>query len=120
MKVEEILTKNLAAGEPMLLPDVDPSIYAQVEIETKYAGYIKRQDEEIAKIRRHENMLLPQDMDYSALDGLSNELQQKLNHHKPTSLARAARIPGITPAALSILLVHAKKAQMTQAQAKRA
>ncbi len=80
----------------------------QLEIETKYAGYIKRQDDEILKIRRHEGMLLPESMDFSRLDGLSNELKQKLEHHKPDSLARAARIPGMTPAALSILLINAK------------
>jgi tRNA uridine 5-carboxymethylaminomethyl modification enzyme len=81
---------------------------AQFEIETKYAGYIKRQEEEIEKIRRHESMQLPANLDFLRIDGLSNELRQKLDHHRPDSLARAARIPGMTPAALSILLVHAK------------
>ena len=85
----------------------------QLEIETKYAGYIKRQDEEIHKIRRHEGMALPTQMDFLQIQGLSNELRQKLHHHKPTSLARAARIPGMTPAALSILLVHAKAASVS-------
>ena len=81
---------------------------AQFEIETKYAGYIKRQEEEIEKIRRHESMQLPANLDFLRIDGLSNELRQKLDHHRPDSLARAARIPGMTPAALSILLVHAR------------
>jgi len=85
-------------------------LISQVLIETKYAGYISRQDDEIAKIRRHESMQIPEDMDFSSLDGLSNELRQKLAHNRPATLARAARIPGMTPAALSILLVHAKKA----------
>ncbi len=85
-------------------------IVEQMLIETKYAGYISRQDEEIAKIRRHEGMTLPGDLDYESIDGLSNELRQKLAHNQPATLARAARIPGMTPAALSILLVHAKKA----------
>ena len=80
----------------------------QFEIETKYAGYIKRQDEEIEKIRRHEGLRIPDDLNFNKIDGLSNELRQKLDHHKPETLARAARIPGMTPAALSILLVHAK------------
>ncbi len=80
----------------------------QFEIETKYAGYIKRQDEEIEKIRRHEGLRIPDDINFTQIAGLSNELRQKLDHHKPDSLARAARIPGMTPAALSILLVHAK------------
>ena len=82
---------------------------SQLEIETKYEGYIKRQDEEIARIRRHEHMRLPASMDYEGIEGLSNELKQKLSAAAPESLARAARIPGMTPAALSILLVQAKR-----------
>lgn len=87
-----------------------PALLEQALIETKYAGYIARQDEEIAKIRRHESMRIPVDLAYAGIDGLSNELRQKLESNKPATLARAARIPGMTPAALSILLVHAKKA----------
>ena len=87
----------------------------QFEIETKYAGYIKRQDDEIDKIRRHEGLRIPAQLDFLQIDGLSNELRQKLDHHKPDSLARAARIPGMTPAALSILLVHAKAKQSAAA-----
>ncbi len=90
-------------------PEQSLGLLEQVIIETKYAGYIARQDEEIAKIRRHEGMTLPQLMDYADIDGLSNELRQKLAAAQPSTLARAARIPGMTPAALSILLVHAKK-----------
>ena len=86
------------------------TVLRQLETETKYAGYIKRQDDEIAKIRRHEAMQIPPQLDYSSIDGLSNELRQKLLQQRPDSLARAARIPGMTPAALSILLIHAKKA----------
>ena len=96
--------------EAGLLPaGIDPELLQQVEAEVKYAGYIKRQDAEIAKIRRHEAIALPEGMDYDALPGLSRELQQKLAAAKPSTLARAARIPGMTPAALSVLLVHAKK-----------
>ncbi len=93
-----------------LLPAVDDAIVQQAEVEIKYAGYIARQDEEIAKIRRHEGFGLPEALDYDGIDGISNELAEKLNAARPTTLARAARIPGITPAALSILLIHAKKA----------
>ncbi|MED5346933.1 MAG: tRNA uridine-5-carboxymethylaminomethyl(34) synthesis enzyme MnmG [Pseudomonadota bacterium] len=85
------------------------TVLRQLEIETKYAGYIKRQDDEIAKIRRHEAMQIPEQIDYLSIDGLSNELRQKLDQQRPASLARAARIPGMTPAALSVLLIHAKK-----------
>lgn len=104
---------NLRDVIPVLgdaLPAVDAAIVQQAEVEIKYAGYIARQDDEIAKIRRHEGFGLPEDLAYSEIAGLSNELTQKLTAARPTSLARAARIPGITPAALSILLIHAKKA----------
>jgi tRNA uridine 5-carboxymethylaminomethyl modification enzyme len=90
----------------------------QFEIETKYAGYIKRQNDEIEKIRRHEGLQIPPQLDFLNIEGLSNELRQKLDHHRPESLARAARIPGMTPAALSVLLVHAKAFQNKAAQSK--
>jgi tRNA uridine 5-carboxymethylaminomethyl modification enzyme len=92
------------------LPDEDAPLLEQALIEIKYAGYIARQDTEIAKIRRHEGMQLPTDLNYAGIQGLSNELRQKLASNRPVTLARAASIPGMTPAALSILLVHAKKA----------
>jgi tRNA uridine 5-carboxymethylaminomethyl modification enzyme len=88
---------------------VDPVIRAQLEIETKYEGYIRRQEQEIAKIRRHEGITLPDTMQYQDVPGLSRELQEKLEAIRPHSLARAARIPGMTPAALSLLLVAAKR-----------
>ncbi|MCZ6656685.1 MAG: tRNA uridine-5-carboxymethylaminomethyl(34) synthesis enzyme MnmG [Gammaproteobacteria bacterium] len=94
---------------PELLTGIDTDIVRQVETEVKYEGYIQRQDDEIAKIRRHERISLPGELDYRVVQGLSNELRQKLSDARPTSLARAARIPGMTPAALSVLLVHAKK-----------
>ncbi len=98
-------------GNLGLLPEVDSRWLDQLEIETKYEGYIRRQDEEIARIRRHEGMQLPGQIDYQIIDGLSNELRQKLSESRPENLARAARIQGMTPAALSVLLVHAKKVQ---------
>ena len=93
-----------------LVEEADEQAMQQLAIEVKYAGYIKRQDEEIAKIRRHETMRIPTELDFASIDGLSNELRQKLAAQRPDSLAHASRIPGMTPAALSILLVHAKKA----------
>jgi len=84
-------------------------VRSQLEVETKYEGYIRRQEEEIAKIRRHEGIRLPDAMNYQNVPGLSAELQEKLNAVRPATLARAARIPGMTPAALSLLLVQAKK-----------
>jgi len=87
----------------------DEVVAEQVEIQVKYAGYIERQQQEIAKHQHHENYKLPPDMDYSQVTGLSTEVKQKLNAAKPTTLGMAARIPGITPAAISLLLVHLKK-----------
>lgn len=84
---------------------------AHVETETKYAGYIVRAQGEIDRLKRHEEVQLPMNFDYAAIAGLSSELKQKLTAARPDNLARAARIPGITPAALSILLVHVRKAR---------
>ena len=86
----------------------------QAGIEIKYAGYIKRQDAEIDRVKRHDSIRIPAALDYSQIEGLSNELREKLQATKPASLARAARVPGITPAALSLLMVHAKKFQGEQ------
>ena len=87
----------------------DEVVASQVEIEAKYEGYIKRQEDEIAKVRRHESIELPAAMDFASLQGLSNELKQKLQDVQPQTLAKAARIPGMTAAGLSVLLVYARK-----------
>jgi tRNA uridine 5-carboxymethylaminomethyl modification enzyme len=87
----------------------DPSVSQQVEIQAKYAGYIDRQQEEILRLQRQEETPLPADLDYHGIDGLSNELRQKLSEARPATLARASRIPGVTPAALSLLLIYLKK-----------
>ena len=81
----------------------------QVEISVKYQGYIERQALEIARQEHNESFPLPESLDYSNVLGLSKEVQQKLNLHKPATLGQAGRISGITPAALSLLLVHLKK-----------
>jgi tRNA uridine 5-carboxymethylaminomethyl modification enzyme len=87
----------------------DAAAAEQLETEVKYEGYIRRQDDEIARVRRHAAIALPADFSYADVDGLSHELRQKLSAARPETLARAARIPGMTPAALSLLLVHARK-----------
>lgn len=87
----------------------DPQAAEQVQIQVKYSGYIQRQQDEIDKAIRHENSLLPLDLDYQEVPGLSNEVIAKLNNHKPETVGQASRISGITPAAISILLVHLKK-----------
>lgn len=95
------------ASEAVKASATDVVLLAETQI--KYAGYIKRQDDEIARIRRHERLAIPADFDYGALEGLSNELTQKLSEVRPDSLAQAARIPGMTPAALSLLLIFVQK-----------
>lgn len=91
-------------------PGIDDPIAAeQVEIQIKYAGYIARQMDEIAKAQRHENTLLPDDFDYSKISGLSNEVVAKLTEARPETIGKASRISGITPAAISLLLVYLKK-----------
>lgn len=87
----------------------DVKVAEQVEIQAKYAGYIERQGDEIARHRRHEATRLPESLDYAAVRGLSNEVRQKLAAVRPATLGQAARIPGVTPAAISLLLVHLKK-----------
>jgi tRNA uridine 5-carboxymethylaminomethyl modification enzyme len=81
----------------------------QVDVQAKYAGYIERQREEIERQRRHEETALPPDLDYAGVAGLSNEARQRLAEARPQTLGQAARLPGITPAAVSILLIHLKK-----------
>lgn len=83
----------------------------QVEIQAKYAGYIDRQQDEIARLRRNEETKLPYNLDYSKVSGLSNEVRQKLSEARPITIGMASRIPGITPAAISLLLVHLKKSK---------
>ncbi|MBE4975073.1 tRNA uridine-5-carboxymethylaminomethyl(34) synthesis enzyme MnmG [Serratia sp. X3] len=90
-------------------PLEDVQAAEQVEIQVKYEGYIARQQEEIEKQQRNENTVLPLDLDYRQVSGLSNEVIAKLNDHKPNSIGQASRISGITPAAISILLIWLKK-----------
>ena len=90
----------------------DPVVIEQVEIQLKYAGYITRQQVEIERQSRHEALPLPPDLDYASVRGLSIEVQQKLNRVRPETLGQAGRISGVTPAALSLLLVHLKKRRL--------
>ncbi len=93
------------AGEPI----ADAQAIEQLEIQAKYQGYIDRQAEEIAKSREQEDTPLPGDLDYRTVRGLSIEVQQRLNQHRPETVGQASRIQGITPAAISLLLVHLKR-----------
>ncbi len=97
--------------------EVDPPVAEQVEIQTRYAGYIERQQAEIDRSVRFENAPLAVDLDYSAVSGLSHEARQKLAAHRPETLAQAGRISGVTPAAISLLLIHLKKSGLLRRSA---
>jgi len=84
----------------------------QLEVQAKYAGYIDRQQREIEKHAKQESLRLPEDIDYAAVDGISNEARQKLEAARPTTLGQASRLEGVTPSAVSLILVHLKKRQL--------
>ncbi len=114
-RASELLTRpNLTYASLMTLPGVgpgveDPKVAEQVEIQAKYAGYIERQREEVEKARQAESVKLPEGLDYDQVKGLSSEVREKLSRVRPATLGQAARIPGVTPAAVSLLLIHLKK-----------
>lgn len=119
------LTREIRAAEALNRPEVsyaglmslegvgpgvaDPRVAEQIEIQAKYAGYIERQRDEIERQRQYDDTPLPEALDYAAVGGLSNEVRQKLSERRPATIGHAGRIPGVTPAALSLLLVHLKK-----------
>jgi tRNA uridine 5-carboxymethylaminomethyl modification enzyme len=90
-----------------------PQLRAALEVRARYSGYIERAQEEIERARRNEHTALPADLDYALLAGLSNEVRQKLVEIRPATLGQAARVPGVTPVAVSILLVHLKKRRLS-------
>ena len=94
---------------------LDPLVIEQIEIQAKYQGYIDRQSEEVAKSLSSEEARLPDDIDYTVIGGLSNEIQQKLIRHRPETIGQASRIQGLTPAAISLLLIHLKRFKLSQA-----
>ena len=93
----------------------DAAVIEQLEIEARYAGYIDRQRDEIERQRRHEDTMIPEDMDYPSVRGLSHEVCQILTEHQPLTLGHAGRLSGMTPAAVSLLLVHLKRRQLRSA-----
>lgn len=105
---------NVAYRELITLPRLgegveDPQVIEQLEVQAKYAGYIDRQLDEIERHRASEAVSLPADLDYSGVRGLSSEVREKFQRHRPETLGQAGRIPGVTPAAISLLLIHLKK-----------
>ncbi|MDP6198799.1 MAG: tRNA uridine-5-carboxymethylaminomethyl(34) synthesis enzyme MnmG, partial [Porticoccaceae bacterium] len=109
LKRPELTHQIISSLYPETGSDIDQTVADQVEIDAKYSGYIDRQQQEIDRMHRHENTLIPANFDYQSISGLSNEVKQKLSDAMPDTLARAARIPGVTPAAISLLLVSLKK-----------
>ena len=123
--LEKPLQRELRASELLRRPELDyrsltavaglgpgvdaPDVAEQVEIQAKYAGYLDRQQAEIVRQQRHQDQPLPVDFDYTMVRGLSNEASEKLQQVMPETIGQAARIPGITPAAVSLLLIHIKK-----------
>ncbi|MBL8446230.1 MAG: tRNA uridine-5-carboxymethylaminomethyl(34) synthesis enzyme MnmG, partial [Zoogloeaceae bacterium] len=111
---------NVAYGALVSLPgapspEVDPLVVEQIEIAAKYQGYIDRQQEEVARQADSEATRLPADLDYATVRGLSKEVQLKLNQHKPETIGQASRIQGITPAAISLLLIWLKRGELARA-----
>lgn len=117
-KAREILKRpNITYVELMDLADVDttnvdPTVIEQIDIDAKYSGYIERQQAEIERQKRYETMPIPSDLNYENVTSLSAELQQKLSQHRPETLGQMARISGVTPAALSVLRIYLKKAEI--------
>lgn len=109
--LKAIFMSTGAVASPLKSIDGQQAVQVSEQVETgiKYAGYISRQSDEIEKLKRNEHLSMPEDFDYSGISGLSTEIKQKLINVKPVSLGQAGRIPGVTPAAVSLLLVHLKK-----------
>lgn len=124
--LHELLRRpDVSYGGLMSLPGAGegvsaPEVIDQIEIQAKYQGYIERQRDEIERGRAQEDLRLPSDLDYTAVHGLTVEAQQKLKHHQPETLGHASRLSGITPAAISVLLVHLKRAGINAQQKKSA
>ncbi len=109
--------RDLAAVEGIGPGVADAAVAEQVEIQAKYEGYLARQRDEIERQRRYREQTLPANFDYNAVRGLSNEVCEKLVSVRPQTIGQAARIPGVTPAAVSLLLIHIKKRQQTRKRA---
>jgi tRNA uridine 5-carboxymethylaminomethyl modification enzyme len=112
--------EQVGRAEWMKAADADErlaeQVQLQVEVQAKYTGYIDRQQDEVERQRRHEDTRLPDTIDYAQVRGLSMEVRQRLQEARPDTVGRAARVPGVTPAAISLLLVHLKRRQGVPSQ----
>ena len=111
---KQLMTLTSLDGRRFNQPELDVAVADQVEIQVKYAGYIDRQAKEVERHEHYENLALPDDIDYMSVRALSMEVRQKLTRHRPETLGQASRIAGVTPAAISLLLVHLKKGGLKQ------
>ncbi|MEE9322372.1 MAG: tRNA uridine-5-carboxymethylaminomethyl(34) synthesis enzyme MnmG [Granulosicoccus sp.] len=109
LKMPEVRLAELLRWAESDDADLDAAVIGQVEVQGKYAGYLDRQRQDIERTREQHSIVLPDNFDYSLVKGLSNEARQKLAEHRPETIAQASRLPGMTPAAISLLLVHLKK-----------
>jgi tRNA uridine 5-carboxymethylaminomethyl modification enzyme len=114
MAIQLLRRPEVTYRKLMDLPGIGPGVEdeqaaQQVEIQTKYKGYIDRQRDEVARLEQVESVLVPDDLDYENVHGLSTEVRQKLSRHRPETLGQAGRISGVTPAAISLMLVHLKR-----------
>jgi tRNA uridine 5-carboxymethylaminomethyl modification enzyme len=116
----EVSYGNLAAWMSPGLPAAGSDVAEQIEIGAKYAGYIERQKSEVARQLAQNDLRMPDDIDYTAVRGLSKEVQQRLNQHRPETIGHASRLQGVTPAAISLLLVHLKRRSLAAGAAKSA
>jgi tRNA uridine 5-carboxymethylaminomethyl modification enzyme len=107
----ELLSVGDQEGGATVSLETAQAIVEQIEISAKYAGYIGRQQEEVLRAAHYENLKLPQDLDYDQVSALSMEVRQRLNRQRPETLGQASRMTGITPAAVSLLLVHLRRAR---------
>jgi tRNA uridine 5-carboxymethylaminomethyl modification enzyme len=112
---DALMTLQAVDGRRFDNPALPPDIAEQVEIQVKYAGYIDRQAKEVERHEHYEHLKLPADLDYLGVPALSMEVRQKLNQHRPETLGQASRIAGVTPAAISLLLIHLKKGSLKPA-----
>jgi len=111
---KQLMTLTSLDGRRFDQPELEVAVADQVEIQVKYAGYIDRQAKEVERHEHYENLALPDDIDYMSVRALSMEVRQKLTRHRPETLGQASRIAGVTPAAISLLLVHLKKGGLKQ------
>jgi tRNA uridine 5-carboxymethylaminomethyl modification enzyme len=106
----DVVSRETLHGQ--LGPELAEAVIGQLEIDAKYAGYIERQQEDVRRAAAYESLRLPPELDYSTVTALSFEVRQKLNQQRPATLGQASRISGVTPAAISLLLVHLRKGRL--------